>query len=330
MPDMPKIGKDCIDLVVAEAHIQDPAGVDLSSYQAIEPQGARHLASHLEGSLLLLGIHSICKESARELSSFQGRISMPELKQFDAETAEVIASFPGVTICNTTEGGKRIGELLGPLESAKANEVVDIAREISGVIHTGCYLSLTQAACRIITTITNPAFFGQVQSIDTECASILAGKKNMTFPHLRDLSLGTAEALLGANCETLNLPALREVTPDLIKAMVRGSVQFLNLSGITKLTEEMAGAFAARSKHMFFTLNGIRKLEADSARILMGFDKPFLAGETFSLIGLEEIGSELGELLTRYRGMYLNLNAETQMDDKIREALEAKTNIKLS
>jgi len=28
--------------------------------------------------------------------------------------------------------------------------------------------------------------------------------------------------------------------------------------------------------------------------------------------------------------MYLNLNAETQMDDKIREALEAKTNIKLS
>ena len=123
MPDMPKIGKDCIDLVVAEAHIQDPAGVDLSTYQAIEPRGARHLASHLEGSLLLLGIHSICKESARELSSFQGRISMPELKQFDAETAEVIASFPGVTICNTIGGGKRIGELLGPLDPAKANPV---------------------------------------------------------------------------------------------------------------------------------------------------------------------------------------------------------------
>lgn len=327
---MQKIGNDCIDLVVAEAHLQDPEGVDLSTYQTIEPRGARHLASHLEGSFLLLGIHSICKESTLELRNFTGRISMPELEHFDTETAEVIASFPGVTICNTTEGGKRIGELLGPLEPAKANEVVDIAREISGVIHTGCYLSLTQAACKIITSIPNPAYFAQVRSIDPECTRILAQKKNLTFLHLPDLSPGTAEALLVGNCEILNLPALKEPTPGLIEVMVGGSVQFLNLSAITELTDEMTQAFAARSQHMFFTLNGIRKLEADSARILMGFDKPFLAGETFSLLGLEEIGPELGELLTRYRGMYLNLNAETQMDDNIREALEAKTNIKLS
>lgn len=329
MSDKLKIGNECIDLVVAEAHLQDPQNVDLSIYQSIKPQGAHHLASHLEGSFLLLGIRSICKESARELSSFQGRISMPYLEQFDSETAEVIASFPGVTICNTVGGGKKIGGFLGPFEPAKANDVVDIAREISGVIHTGCYLSLTQEVCKIITSISNPAFFAQVQSIDSNCARILSEKKNMTFLHLSDLSLGTAEALLGGNCEILNLPDLREATPDLIEAMVRGSAQFLNLSGITKLTEGMARAFAARSKHMFLTLNGIRKLEANSARILMGFDKPFLAGETFSLLGLEEIGTELGELLTRYRGMYLNLNAETQMDEKIREALEAKTNVKL-
>ena len=104
------INKEKIDLVVAEAYLQKTKNVDLSTYSKINTRGAHHLATHAEEDFLLLGIREIDVDAARELKRFNGRISVPNLDKFDAQTAKLIASFPYPVICNTRHGGEKIGK----------------------------------------------------------------------------------------------------------------------------------------------------------------------------------------------------------------------------
>ena len=102
------INKEKIDLVVAEAYLQNTEKVDLSTYSKIDTRGARHLATHVEEDFLLLGIREIDVDASRELKRFNGRISVPNLNKFDDQTAELIASFPYPVICNTRHGGEKL------------------------------------------------------------------------------------------------------------------------------------------------------------------------------------------------------------------------------
>jgi hypothetical protein len=327
MKNLP-IGKETIDLSVAEAYLQQPEAVDLLTYPEIDLKGARHLVSHLRSEFLLLGVRKIDLACTLELKNFNGRISLPNLEELDDKTAQAIASFPVPVICNTPEGGEKIGKFLGGMNPAKAQCLVAIAKEKVGVIHTACFLSMDSQACETIISIPNPVIFAQIRDLNSECAAILAQKKNLTFLNLPEISLDTARILVSKHCESLNLSSLRSLNEELLRILLSGKIEFLELNGIESLTPGIAQLFASRQTHLFLSLNGLRSLSLENARFLMKCGHPYSATGTLSLQGIEEISPELADILRGYRGMLLRLGHKTRCDDKTRVTLEGTRRIR--
>jgi hypothetical protein len=326
---MNMLSKETINLSVAEAHLQKPDEVNLLEYTFIDPKGAHHLVSHLDQGFLLLGIREIDYNSAVELKNFNGRVSMPNLTDFNSKTAELLASFETSVICNTSSGGEKIGNFLGPLNKESAVPIVEMATK-TGVIHTSCYLSMDPEACREITSIPNPVIFGQIRSIDSYCAKILADKKNITFLNLTEIKSKEADFLVSKNCESLNLSCLRTIDPKLLEILLMSAIQFLNLDGIKYIETETGKLFASRRKHIFLSLNGLRTLSIELAQNLMQCGQEHTATGTLSLKGIEEISPKLGKVLCGYSGMLLTLSIHCRCDSETKKALLRKPKIRFS
>ena len=324
---MTVISQENIDLVVAEAYLQNTEKVDLSTYSKIDARGARHLASHLEEDFLLLGICEIDFDTARELKKFAGRISLPNLDNFDDKTAELIASFPYPVICNTRHGGKKIGEFLGTLNAEKTVPLIENASK-TGIIHTSCYLSVTPEACEKITSVVNPTVFAQLQSLDSDCAKILASKKNLTFLNLNQIPADTARLLLAKDCTSLDLSCLQEVSEQLLQILLSPNIEFLELNGVTVLSDQLAQVFSTRKTPIFLSLNGVRSISTKQAQLLMQCGLPCPSTGTLSLKGIGEINPKVAEIFSQYQGMNLSLNKDAICDVHSKAALASNSKIR--
>jgi hypothetical protein len=321
------INKEKIDLVVAEAYLQNTEKVDLSTYSKIDTKGARHLASHVEEDFLLLGIREIDFDTARELKKFAGRISLPNLDNFDDQTAELIASFPYPVICNTRHGGKKIGKFLGTLNAEKTVPLIENASK-TGIIHTSCYLSVTPEACEKITSVVNPTVFAQLQSLDSDCAKILASKKNLSFLNLNQISPDTARLLLAKDCTSLDLSSLQEVSVQLLQVLLSPNIQFLDLNGVTGLSDQFAHVFSTRNTPIFLSLNGVRSISVEQAQHLIQCGLPSPSTGTLSLKGIGEISPSVAEILSQYQGMHLSLNKDAICDTQTKVTLASNSKIR--
>ena len=318
--------KKTINLAVAEAFLQSPTEINLSNYTKIEQRGARHLANHFDEELLLIGIDEIDHHSARELKSFPGRISCPNLTFLDDQTAHLLASFEFPPICNTVSGGQKIGNYLGPLTKEKVTPILKIALQ-TGVIHTSCYLSITPPACEEIIKISNPAIFAQVRELDLECAKILADKKDLSFLKLTEISLDTAEVIVSKNCQSLKLPFLEDVSDVLLRIFLTDSIKFLDLSAVAFVTDKMCENFANRKTPIFLSLDGIKSLSSIHAKCLMKCGYSGESSGTLNLRGIEEIDDELGQILCQYQGMALTLGSYVKCSTETRKMLENTSRI---
>lgn len=323
---MNTLSKDTITLDVAEAHLQNPMEINLSNYRKIEKRGARHLSTHYDGELLLLGIEEMDHYCAQELKDFPGRVSFPNLTYFDDQTATLLASFQFPPICNTIAGGQKIGGFLGPLTKENVAPLIKAAHQ-TGVIHTSCYLSITPSACEEIIKISNPAIFAQVRELDLECAKILADKKDLSFLKLTEISQDTAEVIVSKNCQSLKLPFLENVSDELVRIFLTDGITFLDLSAVAFVTDKMCEHFANRKTPIFLSLDGVKALSSKHANYLMecGYSGP--SSGTINLRGIEEIDDELGQILCQYRGMALTLGSYVKCSTETRKMLENTSRI---
>jgi len=323
---MKPLDTDVITLAVAEAHLQNPKELDLSNYRKIEKRGARHLANHFDGELLLLGIDEIDHDSALELKIFPGRISCPNLVHLDDQTAHLLASFEFPLICNSLSGGQKIGNYLGPLTKEKVSPILKIALQ-TGVIHTSCYLSITPSACEEMIKISNPAIFAQVRELDLKCAKILADKKDLSFLKLTEISLDTAEVIVSKKCQSLKLPLLEDLSDELVRIFLTDSVKFLDLSAVAFLTDKICEHFANRKTPIFLSLDGVKSLSPIHAKCLIECGYSGESSGTINLRGIEEIDDELGQILCQYRGMALTLGSYVKCSTETRKMLNNASRI---
>lgn len=324
---MTQISREKIDLAVAEVYLQQPDTINLSDYSKIDTRGARHLASHVEENFLLLGIREIDFDTARELKKFNGRISVPKLDKFDDQTAELIASFPYPVICNTRDGGEKIGKFLGTLKEEKTAPLLENAIK-TGVIHTSCYLTVTPEACEKIISVVNPVVFAQLRTLDPDCAKILASKKNLTFLNLNLIPSDTARLLLAKDCTSLDLSCLQEVSEQLLQILLSPNIEFLELNGVTVLSDQLAQVFSTRKTHIFLSLNGVRAISTEQAQRLMQCGLPSPSTGTLSLNGIGEISPNIAEIFLQYQGMHLSLNKDAICDAHTKATLASNSKIR--
>jgi beta-lactamase regulating signal transducer with metallopeptidase domain len=292
-----------IDVATAKAlAAADWGSLELNSLTRLDADAAQALAEFRGDTLNLNGLTKLDAESAKALAEFKGRgdLELNGLTTIDVEVARALA-------------GLKVGMLslqgLTKID-AEAAESLAACTRLQGYFPNLTRLDAKAAkaltASDQVTIVTS-----RLTALDGETARLLvASRGGILGPDtsaLVTLDAEAAQVLAASKQWNGNLSKLSRIDADAAKSLAEFA-GFLTLDGLTKLDADTARALAA-SKCRTLKLGGLTTLDADTAKALSEFK-----GQSLFLDGLTSLDASTAKALAEFNVPGLALPGITALD----------------